>query len=63
VQGVGAADEDQLRAAGCTVVRLGGTPYAVEDALDRLVASGSPMPKHIVDGRSAAALPRRKAEQ
>jgi hypothetical protein len=56
VQAVSETDEEQLRAAGCTVARIGGTPYTVEDALQRLVAAHSPMPK----GRAAVVLPHRK---
>jgi len=56
VQAVSDTVEDRLRAAGCQVARIGGTPYAVEDAFARLVAAGTPLPK----GRSAVVLPRRR---
>jgi hypothetical protein len=56
LQSVGADIEDRLRAAGCTVGRVGGTPYAVEDGLARLVGDGAAMPKT----RAGVILPRHR---
>ena len=52
------ADEDALRGAGADVARVGGTPYAVEDGLARLVAAGTPLPK----GRSAVTVAVRRPD-
>jgi len=56
LQAVSAADEERLRAGGCQVARLGGTPYAVEDALARLIAANVALPK----SRTAILVPRRR---
>ncbi len=56
LQAVSGEDEERLRSLGCTVARVGGTPYAVEDGLERLVSTGTAMPR----GRSAIFLPRQR---
>ena len=56
LQAVSGEDEERLRSAGCTVARVGGTPYAVEDGLERLLSAGTALPK----GRSAVFLPRQR---
>jgi hypothetical protein len=56
LQAVSADDEERLRASGCTVARVGGTPYAIEDSLARLLAAGTAMPR----GRAAVTLPKHR---
>ncbi len=47
VQAVSVADEERLRRSGSNVTRVGGTPYAIEDALARLVSGGNPVPRAV----------------
>ncbi len=44
VQAVSAETEDKLKAAGCQVTRLGGGPYAIEQAFAELLKSRGPSP-------------------
>jgi hypothetical protein len=56
LQSISADVEDRLRKAGCVVARVGGTPYAIEDGLSRLLAEATPLPK----GRAAVTIARHR---
>jgi len=56
VQAVSAADEEKLKANGCQVTRLGGGPYAIEQAFADLVKGKglSPVPAQRLRGPNGA---------
>lgn len=56
LQAVPADAESRLREAGCTVARVGGTPYTVEETLARLIQAKTPLPR----GRTNLAAPGRR---
>jgi hypothetical protein len=57
VQAVSAADEERLKTAGCQVTRLGGGPYAIEQAFSELIKGKgvSPVPGERLRGPGLAA--------
>ena len=57
VQAVSAADEERLKASGCQVTRLGGGPYAIEQAFADLAKGKglSPVPSARLRGPGRAA--------